>query len=103
MKKVIDGKAYNTETATQIANWDNGVYGSDFNACDETLYVTQKGNYFVAGAGGALTRWSRSCGNNGRQGGEGIEVLTKAQALEWCETHGVDADTITKHFEVEEG
>lgn len=103
MKKVINGKVYNTETATQIANWDNGVYGSDFNACDESLYVTKKGTYFVAGEGGALSRWSESCGSNGRQGGEGMEVLTKAEALEWCETHDVDADTIAEHFEVEEG
>lgn len=102
MKKVIDGKIYNTETATQIAAWDNGVYGNDFRACEETLYVTKKGAYFVHGEGGAMSRWARSVGSNGSCGGSGIEVLSAAHALEWCETHGVDADIIAKHFEVDE-
>lgn len=103
MKKVINGKVYNTETATQIANWDNGIYGSDFQACDETLYVTSKGAYFVHGEGGAMSRWSQPCGSNGTSGGSGIEVLSQAEALEWCENHGVDADVIAEHFEIEEG
>lgn len=103
MKKVINGKVYNTETATRIANWDNGIYGSDFNACEETLYLTAKGTYFVHGEGGAMSRWAKPCGSNGRCGGSGIEVLSQAEALEWCEDHGVDADVITAHFAVEEG
>ena len=103
MKKVIDGKVYNTETATQIANWDNGCYGGDFSACEETLYVTKNGTYFVHGEGGAMSRWSRSCGSNSVCGGEGVEVLSKKAALEWCEEHDVDADVIAEYFEVEEG
>lgn len=103
MKKVIDGKIYNTETATRIANWDNGVYGSDFNACGESLYVTKNGAYFVHGKGGALSRWAVSTGNNGRCGGESIEVLTQKEALRWCEEHDVDADEIAEHFEIKEG
>lgn len=103
MKKVIDGKIYNTETATEIARWDNGMSNNDFGWCDESLYVTKNGAYFVYGAGGALSRWSAPCGNNGAQGGKNVEVLTKAEALRWCEEHDVAADTITEHFEVQEG
>lgn len=103
MKKVIDGKIYNTDTATLIANWDNGMARNDFGWCDESLHITKKGTYFVYGAGGALSRWSVPCGNNGQMGGQSIEVLSKAEALEWCETHDVDADTIAQNFEVEEG
>lgn len=103
MKKIIDGKTYNTETATLIANWDNGCYGNDFNACEESLYVSPKGTYFLAGEGGALSKYAQSVGSNGRCGGEGMEVLSKAEALKWCEEHDVDADTIATHFEVEEG
>jgi len=103
MKKVINGKVYNTETATQIANWDNGIYGSDFHACEETLYVTSKGAYFVHGDGGPATRWARPVGSNGRCGGSGIEVLSQREALQWCENHAVDADVISEHFSVEEG
>jgi len=103
MKKVINGKIYNTETADYIASWDNGMYPGDFGRCDEDLYKTEKGAFFIHGDGGAASRWSEPCGGNGYCGGSGIEVLTKAQALEWCESHDVDADTVSEHFEVQEG
>lgn len=32
-----------------------------------------------------------------------LEVLTKAQALEWCEGHDVSVEVIAKNFEVQEG
>lgn len=102
MKKVINGKIYNTETAERIANWDNGVYGGDFNTCDETLYKTSKGAFFVHGEGGAMSRWGESVGYNGRVAGSGIEALTTSEALEWCENHGVDADTFAEHFDIKE-
>lgn len=103
MKKVICGRVYNTETATEIAQWDNGMGHNDFGWCDESLYITKKAAYFVHGAGGSLSRWSAPYCGNGRCGGRGIEVLTKAEALRWCEEHDVDVDTITKYFEVQEG
>ena len=101
MKKVVDGKMYNTETAEWIASYDNGLSRNDFGFCWEDLYRTKKGAFFVYGRGGALSRWSQSCGN-GRCGGSGIEPLAEFEAREWCETHDVDADTITKYFTVEE-
>jgi len=102
MKKVINGKIYNTETAECIANWDNGLYGGDFGRCEETLYITKKGAYFIHGDGGASSHWSEPCGGNGRCGGSGIEVLSTSEALEWCETHHVNVDTIAEYFKIEE-
>jgi hypothetical protein len=103
MKKVIDGKVYNTETADVIAGWSNDLGGGDFNQCEESLYKTKKGQFFVAGSGGAMSRYSVSCGNNSWGGGEGMELLSEAEALAWCEEHDVDADEIAKHFKVQEG
>ena len=103
MKKIIDGKLYNTETATHIVDWDNGLYCNDFGWCEESLYVTKKGAYFIHGEGGAMSCWSTPCGSNGTCGGGGIRVLTKAEALQWCEDRDVDGDTIAEHFEVQEG
>lgn len=100
MKQVINGKTYNTETATEIAE-DSYGFSSDFNFWQETLYVTKKGAYFVAGEGGALSSWSRSCGQNESCGGSGIRPLDKSEAMKWCERHDVDADTIEERFEVE--
>ena len=103
MKKVIDGKIYNTETAILIAeNKDRGFSKSDFQWEETSLYKTKKGNVFLAGKGGPMSRWAESVGSNGRCGGHGIEVLTPAEALEWCEANDVDAETIAKHFTVEE-
>ena len=87
MKKVIEGKLYNTETAEELASWHNGCSYSDFNYCKEDLYRTKKGNYFLHGEGGAMTRYSESCGNNSRCEGEDIIPLTESEAKEWAEGH----------------
>lgn len=102
MKKVINGKTYNTETATFIAEWDNGLGRSDFKSYEETLYRSPKGQYFIHGEGGAMTRWSRPCGNM-TCGGEGIILISADEALQWCERHDVDVETISTYFAVEEG
>ena len=102
MKKVIDGKLYNTETATKIAN-DNSPYGpGDFQYEDTRLYKTAKGAFFLAGKGNAASRWCQSLGSGGRGPGEGIEAITPEEARAWCEANDVDADIIAAHFTVEE-
>ena len=101
MKKVIDGLVYNTDTAIEIASWDNGLSTTDFNNCEETLYKTKNGKFFVYGEGGALTRWSESYGNS-RYGGKGIITLVQEEALMWCEDHSVDADIISQYFSIDE-
>lgn len=68
MKKVINGKIYNTETAIKVDCYCSDYYCSDFNYYDETLYKTKKGNYFLFGSGNALSKYSCSVGNNGRGG-----------------------------------
>jgi hypothetical protein len=97
MKKIIDGKVYNTETATFIAN-DYFSNCSDFYYYDESLYRTRKGSYFIAGEGGAMTKYAVSCGNNSTSGSSKIFPLTLDEALEWCENHDIDADTIAEEF-----
>ena len=101
MKQVIEGKTYNTETAKEIASYGNSLAMSDFRYFDETLFRTKKGAYFLSGEGGAMSKYSRPCGDM-TGGGEGIIVLSVQEALEWCEQHDVGADRIEKEFEVEE-
>ena len=98
MKQVISGKVYNTETATLIADWGNGLSTRDFGHCSESLYITKKGAYFIAGEGGAQTKYAQSCGD-GIGSGENIEPIKKDEALLWCETHDVDPDTIGVSFD----
>jgi len=96
MKKVIDGKTYNTKTATEIGNYHNSLGLSDFRHIDESLYVTKKGTYFTAGDGGPMTKYAEH--SNG-----GMEILSKEEALQWCEYYDIDADTIAEYFDIEEG
>lgn len=90
MKRIIEGKRYDTATAEQVANWNNGLSESDFNECEEDLYRTKNGNYFVHGQGHALTRGSRNCGHNSWGRGQGILACTPSKALAWLKEHGLE-------------
>jgi hypothetical protein len=85
MKKIVDGKVYNTETANEVGHYRNEYGRSDFKFCEETLYRTLRGNYFLEGEGGAMSKYSRSCGDNTWCGGSGIIPLTKDEAFKWAE------------------
>lgn len=102
MKKVIDGKMYNTDTAKQLGEWSYGRYG-DINYMSETLYQTKKGAFFIYYEGGANTDYGVDTGNFNRSEGRGIHLLSTKEARNWCEEH-MDADEYIEVFgEVEEG
>lgn len=86
MKKVIEGKVYNTATATKLAEYSYG-YSSDFSYISEELYVTSKKNYFIAGEGGARTCYAECVDSNTYCGGEAIIPITRREAFEWCQKH----------------
>lgn len=98
MKKVIEGKIYNTETATFICE-DSYSYQSDFRHWSEELYQTPKGKFFLVGEGGPMSKYAESIGNGNVTGsGDNCVPLTDDEALEWCEKAGVEADKIQKLF-----
>lgn len=101
MKKIINGKVYDTETAKKISHYWNGLGTNDFRNLSETLYKSPKGTYFLYGDGGAMTRWSESNGNT-TWGSSDIVVLSIDSAKEWLERHGSE-DEYASEFEVEEG
>lgn len=84
MKKVIDGKMFNTETATNIAEYSYG-YDGDFDSVFEELYVTKKGSLFLYGIGGPMSKYGRSLGQNQYGGGSEIIPMTRKEAFEWCQ------------------
>ena len=89
MKRVINGKRYDTDTATRIAEYSY-LYPSDFRYIDEALYIKRTGEYFLAGKGGAMSKYSKPCGDNSYSGGSDIFPLSDAMAREWVETHAND-------------
>lgn len=102
MKKIINGKMYNTDTAKECGSWWNRCSTSDFHHRTERLFQKKTGEFFLYGEGGPMTRWAHSCGDNSWCGGEGIEPMTIDEAKEWAEKH-LDADEYIEIFgEVEE-
>ena len=101
MKKIIQGKLYDTETAHFIGEWSTGQYGS-FDYMQDRLFQTKKGTYFIAYEGGANSPYAIIEGNE-QHGAEGIRLLTEDEAKTWSMEH-LEADEYIKLFgEVEEG
>lgn len=68
MKKVINGKMYNTETAERLADWDNGRWDS-LDACSEILYRKCNGELFLHGDGGCRSPYPMFIGDGLEVGG----------------------------------
>lgn len=101
MRKIIDGKAYNTETAEEMGYWWNGLGTNDFSHCTERLYRTKKGSYFIYGEGGPSSVYRERAGDMWASGND-IRPLTVTEAREWAEKH-LNADEYEAIFgEVEE-
>ena len=96
MKKVIDGRSYNTETAKKVAEYSYGEWG-DWDRVEQTLYLTKNGSWFLAGEGGARSEYSRQVAQNRWSGGEDIRALTADEALLWLEEHS-KTEAIEEHF-----
>lgn len=87
MKDIIEGKIYNTETAHLIGrHTDNPV--SDMEHVDEGLYKTRRGNYFLAGEGGPMSKYARICWDDRSwTWGERIIPLTRQEAFDWAQQY----------------
>lgn len=90
MKKIINGKVYDTDTAKMVGSWDNRHPANDFAYCSEELYRKKTGEFFLHGEGGALSRYASHSGDNSGWGEE-IIPLTYNAAQEWAEKH-LDGD-----------
>lgn len=85
MRRIMGGKLYNTESAKRLGFWSNGLGYRDFQHCEETLYRTKSGQYFIHGAGGPMSRYAKSAGQNQWTGGEHIEPVNEEAAKAWAE------------------
>lgn len=88
MKKIIDGKKYDTETAKCVCVMTNGYYSNDFNYEREELYLKKTGEYFIYGEGGARSKYNQQCGGNSYCGGSAITPVSKERAMEFVENYG---------------
>ena len=97
MKRIIEGKMYNTETATRVGHYSNGYSYTDFHVIDEYLYIKKTGEWFFYGSGGAMTEYAVTCEDGMTGGGSKIIPFTDDEAKEWLEEHNL-VDEYIKYF-----
>ena len=100
-RKIINGKMYNTETATEVA-YNGFSYPSDFHYFEETLYQKKTGEFFIYGEGGPLSHYRVAVDTGGWTGGEDFRPISIEEAKTFVEKHA-SVDTYIELFgEVEE-
>ncbi len=97
MKKVINGRRYDTETAEKVAEAYSRLARNDFGYWEEELYRKRTGEFFLYGWGGPSSRYSVSSGLNSWSGGEKIIPLTIEEAQKWAERN-LDGDEYAAIF-----
>lgn len=101
MKKIVNGKIYDTETAKLLADYWYGSSTSDFHYIEEILYQKSNSEFFLHGKGGALTKYRETIGINSWHEGEKIIPLNENEVIEWCSQTDNDELAI-ELFEIEE-
>lgn len=76
MKKTICRVEYDTDAATLVKKYVHGAFG-DADGYEESLYVTEKGNYFLYVNGGAESIYPT----------EDIKRLAKNKVEQWRADH----------------
>lgn len=87
MKKIINGKMYNTDTATIIGSHTYG-YAGDFEYVCETLYRKKNKGFFLLGEGGAMSKYGVEDSPNSYSGSRNIIPLSVDEAKDWLEEYG---------------
>ena len=95
MRRIIDGKRYDTSTAEEIATATHG-YKMEFSYYEETLYCKRTGEYFLYGYGHGESKYAKQVlGDWGP--GEDIVPMTYEQARQWAERN-LEADEYEREF-----
>ncbi len=102
MKKILNGRRWDTEKATLIGHAELNPYQNDFGYWEAGLYITPRSKeFFIAGHGGPMSRFGRSVRQNETSGGSDIILMSKTEALEFAEQY-LDAEEFEKYFKIED-
>lgn len=102
MAKIINGKRYDTATASHVATHEHSNR-RDFGYFSEDLYKKRTGEYFLYGEGGPASKYATSTGNNSWSGGDRTIPMSYDAARQWAEKH-MDASEYEAEFgAVDEG
>jgi hypothetical protein len=101
MRKLVDGKLYDTDEAEEVARYRHGLQG-DFSHYKEALYRTDAGRWFIAGKGNAKTKYANTTPDGMKGPGSDIRPLSDDDAFAWLERHdkiGAAQDHFPDHIE----
>jgi hypothetical protein len=103
MRVVIDGRIYDTATATEVGEVGSGsgVQYGDFGWWTATLYRTQRGRFFIKGRGGARSPFAKAVQRNAWIDGSGIRAVDTDDALRMAEQAGLPVETLEEFFTLE--
>lgn len=97
MKKIINGKLYNTETAKVVGEYKSPAGPASFDYFEETLYRKKTGEYFVFGEGHANSKYATHVDYNTWGAGSAFTPLTWEQARAWSEKY-LEPDEYEQEF-----
>ena len=86
MKRIINGKLYNTDTATCLGSYQFSIPGNFHYLCED-LYRKKNGEFFLFGEGGAASKYSVKTDTNEWSSGKTIIPLTVDEAKKWAEEY----------------
>lgn len=102
MKKIINGKLYDTDSAKIMAHYESDYPVNDFHFFEETLYKKKNGGFFLLGEGNGLSGYAESVDVNSSKAGKKIIPLSENEAKKWAEKR-LSVDEYVEIFgEVEE-
>jgi len=104
MKKIINGKTYNTETAIKL--FENGTgYTANFDDWYEEYYITKKGAYFMKYWGGAKSKYAKYFNNNRNTSeGTGLIVLIRNDVIRALSnnSYNLNENAINTYLDIQE-
>ena len=102
MRKIINKKMYDTETAECVEEFENTPYKGNAHYYKESLYRKKTGEFFLYGYGNARTKYAAVTIGGMYSPDEKIIPLSEDEAKNWMEQYG-NVDTYIELFgEVDE-
>lgn len=87
MRKTINSSRYDTDTAKKMAHWESDQDYTGLTHCEETLYRTKAGKWFIHGTGNAATVYAVRRSDGWTAPGEQIVPLSEEVARSWVLEH----------------
>jgi hypothetical protein len=98
MRKIIDGKVYDTSPVELIAEYTHEGQG-DIRYLSVGLYRTRKGTWFTVGRARATDRLAPFLSDHCDESGDVVEVIEATEARQFLEVHA--KELAEKHVAVE--